>query len=1161
MNRQQLNITVGSDVILNVTLVHEEEVLIPALIDNLEANLISGLGKRTALETGLGADYITIAIPWVEGRLAGCHSLEVKGSTNGLAWAAIGKGLIRYTNATEAGADSVTVEADAYDVTMEVGYHYSDSPIARVEATIDSQVGEPEVGIRYAARVLSLAFRNIKGNGIASIIKETDNTGDEAVNTWRINLDNGQFALLSLQNGSRGNGIASITPVSISQEDGGVSSWSINETDGRSTLFYVRNGNTGPAGPQGASAVFDPETGNILATLHNTTGQDDANAMTQKAVTDELRNITDAVVKAKTTSDIIYNAGRVNVSNWNSRNSSAENPSDGFYMNVVAYRGMRVKITPQSGKRVRVGFTQNILIKSGASTTGDYALVDGTSVSNGTAIVYADGYSDVIYPAANVAIDVVIPNNCNYLWCSYLYASSGDMRPASIEFFESKTINILNTELREAINASAEETSANVLAAAENSIGLVNFHPTTEQLGVYSSGNGYYIAKENGLWLWKADNSNYAGRTLAWSDHVVKGMSVLVVPQENQLAYIAFVKSSPIHDDGVAAGDEVEFCEGWERVKVDKPTVFTVPTDEGNLRFFYLVKYNGSACGPQYYQRGRTLDYMIIDSRNRISNLEYISISAGELSDKTVKQGYRVVINGKVDNKGTAGTAVLIPNTGYSIVSIDATYWTSSIAAIAFYNNTSASSSNLISAVEMVSGTTHYEQDVPDGCELIGFTYKTSSDSIDNITLYINSIERIKNLGKNLPSSASLDRGVLLNQARAVTPTPVTLLHISDVHGNTQALQAIRNFYEEYSNYIDDIINTGDLATNTYNTTDADNYNNIGYTDALFAIGNHDGATSTGSTKAEWIAAGREACYNTYFSNIGEWGVVQPEGASENHLMYYYKDYTEAKVRLIVLDCMFDTETVLDKQSTYSADQYNWFLRALRETVMETIDDAPNPVYGYTVVIASHYIPGNYFEKSLVRNNDETVVSFHTGGNATPRHYNGGYVYDGKIDERFKMDKKYPEAVQNFISGTGAFQDIGKNGNFAIWLCGHFHWDFIAYAWNGFTDNLTDNGNVPPSQYLTEYKITGMNGGQPVVEAVQTPLKYPVSDVLFSAVTRAAGTGETRTLDEFFPAANAVTITSTYIKIIRFGFSLTTSLRPMNVLVYNFKTKKVIENY
>ena len=163
MTRNQLNITVGSDVILNVTLVHEEETLIPALIDNLEANLISGLGTRTALETGLGADYITIAIPWVEGRLAGCYSLEVKGSINGFAWAAIGKWLIRYTNATEAGADSVTVEADAYDVTMEAGYHWTDSPIVGVTATIDDQVGTPIVDVSYVRKVLGLDFHNLKG--------------------------------------------------------------------------------------------------------------------------------------------------------------------------------------------------------------------------------------------------------------------------------------------------------------------------------------------------------------------------------------------------------------------------------------------------------------------------------------------------------------------------------------------------------------------------------------------------------------------------------------------------------------------------------------------------------------------------------------------------------------------------------------------------------------------------------------------------------------------------------------------------------------------------------------------------------------------------------------------------------------------------------------
>ena len=41
-------------------------------------------------------------------------------------------------------------------------------------------------------------------------------------------------------------------------------------------------------GKQGASAVFDPNTGNILATLHNEVGGDDANSMTQKAITEKI---------------------------------------------------------------------------------------------------------------------------------------------------------------------------------------------------------------------------------------------------------------------------------------------------------------------------------------------------------------------------------------------------------------------------------------------------------------------------------------------------------------------------------------------------------------------------------------------------------------------------------------------------------------------------------------------------------------------------------------------------------------------------------------------------------------------------------------------------------------------------------------------------------
>ena len=282
MTPNQLNITVGSDVILNVTLVHEEETLIPALIDNLEANLISGLGKRTALETGLGADYITIATPWVEGRLAGCYSLEVKGRINGLAWAAIGKGLIRYTNATEAGADSVTVEADAYDVTMEAGYHYSDSPIAAVHVSVDDEYGTPSADVTYQRRVLGLDFHNLRGNGITEIDVD-EQVGDEAVNTITFKTDaDPEGTELQVRNGSRGNGIASSSE-ELSPDDGGTNTFTFTDDDGTEHVFHSKNGKQGDS--------FQPIEDVSGLVLAHTLGQDNTKAMSQKGVTDAFSDL------------------------------------------------------------------------------------------------------------------------------------------------------------------------------------------------------------------------------------------------------------------------------------------------------------------------------------------------------------------------------------------------------------------------------------------------------------------------------------------------------------------------------------------------------------------------------------------------------------------------------------------------------------------------------------------------------------------------------------------------------------------------------------------------------------------------------------------------------------------------------------------------------
>lgn len=888
------------------------------------------------------------------------------------------------------------------------------------------------------------------------------------------------------------------------------------------------------------------------------------------------------VVKTKTTSDIIYNAGRVNSSNWNVKNN-ATNPSDGFYMNVVAYRGMRVKITPQSGKRVRVGFTQNILIRSGAMTTDDYALVDGTSVSNGTAIVYAEGYSATVYPAADISVDAIIPSNCNYLWCSYLYGSSGDIRPLSIEFFESKTINTLNTELREAISTNVEEASANVIAAAENSIGLVNFHPTTDKLGVYSSGNDYYIAKENGLWLWKADNSNYAGRTLAWSDPVVKGMSVLVVPQENQPAFIAFVKSSPIHD-GIVAGDEVEFCEGWERVKVDKPTVFTVPTDEGNLRFFYMVKYNGSACGPQYYQRGYTISESLDKHNERISNLETLSIDGKEAASST-RTGVYILKEAASPSKcgdttkSTKGYLWLIPYKGYTSLECKNLYsWVKSYGAqITLYSEMEISHQYFIKDISQGDTGLHdFSMDLTpykDTCKLIVVASSIGSASLAEITLKIPMMSVIENLSKDGEGSSGDDTVQntvkdVLGQARygytyTYTPQPdtdytipikaVTFLHFSDLHGDEQSMQAIKSFLDANSSLIDDAVNTGDtLSTAWYTSSEeepADNswgiYEEIGLDCAIHAVGNHDRRSDYGvksGSTASYRKVPKQQAYERYFANASAWGLTVPGDVNAPYLMFGYKDYPftdiinilgdEAVnftgtlgVRLIILD----GESIFNDGASSINTAYNNAQISLFRTALKDARDNK-----LMVVVASHYIPGTYVDEGIVKKADGEKVSFHAYGNSSAT----------SIDRAFCLPSDYGQAVQDFIDGVSMMgEEVDSenpvHGKFAIWLCGHYHQDKLAYASKSFEYSPSEN--------------------------------TPISDVLFSAINKSGYNSKDATAgrakDKYRYCANIVTIQPYYstIKIQRIGINMDNRLRPINVLSYvfswNAEKRKVIANY
>lgn len=136
-----------------------------------------------------------------------------------------------------------------------------------------------------------------------------------------------------------------------------------------------------------------------------------------------------------------------------------------------------------------------------------------------------------------------------------------------------------------------------------------------------------------------------------------------------------------------------------------------------------------------------------------------------------------------------------------------------------------------------------------------------------------------------------------LNNARHIcggVVNPLTLLHFSDLHADAEAMNRIVAKSADYDDMIDGMICTGDIVANTYAQITSWWNEKI-----MTCIGNHDTASYSNGVY-NWTAlnmANRDAYYIAPFES--EWGIVHTSGTS-----YYYKDYIDQNVRLIVMDAM-----------------------------------------------------------------------------------------------------------------------------------------------------------------------------------------------------------------------------------------------------------------
>ena len=334
----------------------------------------------------------------------------------------------------------------------------------------------------------------------------------------------------------------------------------------------------------------------------------------------------------------------------------------------------------------------------------------------------------------------------------------------------------------------------------------------------------------------------------------------------------------------------------------------------------------------------------------------------------------------------------------------------------------------------------------------------------DNKTTVSDLSNRVKSIESDFGGEDMENR---IRQARFIADSPsvqpLALLHFTDIHGDTLAAKQIKDFAEKYASYIDDLVQTGDTVYYYWNSDGQGYqwYQQNGIPEALFVLGNHDGAANDNSQgwkegTADWDFKGKEWDFDIYFADyISERGVTPPSGYDDSNSPYYkacywHKDYASAKIRVIGLDCMHFNDGV----RYTSNDQETWLAAKLAETL-----DSSKAAYGYSVVFLCHYPLDDY------SGNNETwddsghrfVFNKNDGGGHimdanTQRpvncHYGDSFTAEAKFSMRNRVgsvgNPSYTKGANNPIGDViKSWMDNG--GKYIVWLSGHTHTEYMYY--------------------------------------------------------------------------------------------------------------------
>ena len=336
------------------------------------------------------------------------------------------------------------------------------------------------------------------------------------------------------------------------------------------------------------------------------------------------------------------------------------------------------------------------------------------------------------------------------------------------------------------------------------------------------------------------------------------------------------------------------------------------------------------------------------------------------------------------DNMSQYSVSVLIPVKKGDMVDYNLCSYNKTISLLAYYNN------NCEFIESIVSGN-------PNNVNIGKHTF--NSDGYIRVCAYdtilqwvaINSIPFLKNdiLEKN-PALKTILIQSNKNEGDFKNAPIFSIIHFSDIHGHAVNLSRIADLRQKLGEELQDVVCTGDIVTNKY-SDGMEWWDKFGGKPILTCIGNHD--CTEGTDYFMTSDHTQEELYSRYIRPYAEtWGegVVTVENKS-----YYYKDYSEHKIRLIALNCFL--------KDGEAAEQNTWLINALNSANISK----------YTVIIITHMNAQNLKKINCTFNTSHDI-----------------YSYDGGLE-------LYEKSVQNFID---------EGGDFCCWLAGHTHKDYVLQS-------------------------------------------------------------------------------------------------------------------